>query len=409
MSKLIQLIYSSAARHAMSPREIKALLTQSRRKNAKAGISGMLLYINGSFFQVLEGEEKAVDALFSTISKDSRHTNITTIIREPIAKRAFTDWSMGYTDLSEDDADAILGINDFFGRGDSFNTLTQGRAKKLLLAFKEGRWRSRLSDATHQEAYEPTAPYTPPASGAISARLPEDACPYTFAFQPIVNVTTAEVFSYEALIRGHHHESAPEVLSKINAARKNEIDQQCRIQAIKLAASLGLSTHLNLNLLPKSIETLPSSIRTVLETIKACGLLPEQIIIEVLEHEFISDPDHFRTVVNEYRSSGLLFAIDDFGSGYAGLNLLADFQPDFIKLDMQLVHQIDRKGPRQAIIRGIVRTCFDLGIEIIAEGVETREEYDWLRGEGIGLFQGFLFSAPAFEALPNPQPLLPRN
>ena len=93
-------------------------------------------------------------------------------------------------------------------------------------------------------------------------------------------------------------------------------------------------------------------------------------------------------------------AIDDFGAGYAGLNLLSEFQPEFIKLDMHLVRGIESNGPRQAIVRGIVRTCADLGIDIIAEGVETVNEFQWLYQEGIKFYQGRLFADPAFEQLP---------
>jgi EAL domain-containing protein (putative c-di-GMP-specific phosphodiesterase class I) len=93
-------------------------------------------------------------------------------------------------------------------------------------------------------------------------------------------------------------------------------------------------------------------------------------------------------------------AIDDFGAGYSGLNLLADFQPDQIKLDMKLVHGIECCGPRQAIVRAIDQACRDLGIDIIAEGVETVEEYTWLANQDIGLFQGYLFAKPAFESFP---------
>lgn len=103
---------------------------------------------------------------------------------------------------------------------------------------------------------------------------------------------------------------------------------------------------------------------------------------------------------SEHRAVGLRTAIDDFGAGYAGLNLLAEFLPDMIKLDMSLIRDVERKGPRQAIIRGVRQTCQDLGIDIIAEGVETPSEYAWLRDEGITLFQGRLFAHPAFEQLP---------
>jgi len=110
--------------------------------------------------------------------------------------------------------------------------------------------------------------------------------------------------------------------------------------------------------------------------------------------------DGFIETINQYRSSGVSIAIDDFGSGYSGLNLLADFQPDSIKIDMTLVRNIHARGPRQAIVRGIVRTCRDLGIDIVTEGVETEGEFLWCADEGIELFQGFFFAKPGFEHLP---------
>ncbi len=94
--------------------------------------------------------------------------------------------------------------------------------------------------------------------------------------------------------------------------------------------------------------------------------------------------------------------IDDFGSGHAGLALLDHYQPEMISLSMWLVRGIESHGARQAILRGLVQTCSDLGIDIIAKGVETHEEYGWLRDEGIDLFQGYLFAKPGFEQLPRP-------
>jgi EAL domain-containing protein (putative c-di-GMP-specific phosphodiesterase class I) len=93
-------------------------------------------------------------------------------------------------------------------------------------------------------------------------------------------------------------------------------------------------------------------------------------------------------------------AIDDFGAGYSGLNLLAEFQPDQVKLDMKLITGIERHGPRQAIVRAISQICSDLGIDIVAEGIETEDEYAWLASQGIRLFQGYLFAKPGFESFP---------
>jgi EAL domain-containing protein (putative c-di-GMP-specific phosphodiesterase class I) len=400
MKRLIQLIYCSAANRSFSRNELTSLLAESRRKNIQRNITGILLYSKGSFFQVLEGEAEMINALFADISRDKRHKYVTPIIREPIANRSFSDWTMGYAGISPKEVNAILGTNDFFDAGESFAQLGPGRAKKILAAFKHGRWRAKLSNtATPLSARPASVPAMPmkAASDRISKPL---TTWYSFAFQPIINVATREIFSYEALIRGVDREPAGDVLAKVQIDQMHRFDEESRILAIELAASMGLSTHLNLNFLPLSVEASPTAITSIISAVSRCGLRPQQIVVEILEQEIINDVERFNRTINKQRGSGVRFAIDDFGAGYAGLNLLADFQPDFIKLDMHLVRGIDRKGPRQAIVRGIRRTCLDLGIDMIAEGVETYREYQWLAGEGIDLFQGRLFASPAFEKLP---------
>jgi EAL domain-containing protein (putative c-di-GMP-specific phosphodiesterase class I) len=396
MSQLIQLIYCSAAKHLFTKAELAHLLARSRSNNQKNGVTGMLLYADGSFFQVLEGEPAAVDGLFETIKGDRRHRDVTLIIREPIARRAFGDWTMGYADITSSEVDELVGANDFFGKGESFTRMGQGRAKKLLSAFRQGRWRSKLSDTSASSL----TMHMPALSQADAHASLPTRTGYTFAFQPIVNANSGTIFSYEALLRGVNSEPAERVLESIDDTEMHRFDEQSRILAIELAAHLGLSTRLNLNFLPRSVESSPTAISSILETAERCHLRTDQIVLEILEREIINDFDYFNAALDRYRGSGMVFAIDDFGSGYAGLNLLAEFQPDLIKLDMELVRGIAFKGPRQAIVRGIVRTCFDLGIDIIAEGVETEEEYRWLHGEGIALYQGRLFAGPAFEALP---------
>jgi EAL domain-containing protein (putative c-di-GMP-specific phosphodiesterase class I) len=82
--------------------------------------------------------------------------------------------------------------------------------------------------------------------------------------------------------------------------------------------------------------------------------------------------------------------------------MLADFQPDMIKIDMHLVRGIDSRGPRQAIMRAVIQACLELGIDVIAEGVETEPEYRWFKRAGVKLFQGYLFGRPKFQALSAP-------
>lgn len=405
MSRLGQLIYCSAANSPFSHDELGQLLTVARYNNARFGITGMLLYSEGSFFQVLEGEEDALERLLAIISRDERHAQLTVILREPIARRSFGDWTMGYASVTPQELDSIVGTNDFFTAGESFDRLGPGRAKKLLAAFKHGRWRTSLTGTV-----VPELPAEAPVPHAAASDPQVSSSPrYTFAFQPIINAAEGDIFSYEALIRGPAGEPAGHVLQQVDPSALHDFDEQARVAAVMLAADLGLSTRLNLNFLPTSLGSSPTAITSMLSAAARCRVRADQLVLEILEREVIRDVGAFVTAVNEYRRSGLIFAIDDFGAGHAGLNLLAEFQPDMVKLDMHLVRGVQRHGPRQAIVRGIARTCVDLGIDIVAEGVETGDEFGWLRNEGIELFQGMLLAKPSLATLSRAFHLPPRG
>jgi blue light- and temperature-responsive anti-repressor len=223
---------------------------------------------------------------------------------------------------------------------------------------------------------------------------------FSFAFQPIVNSRTKEISSYEALVRGPNNESAHVILNAINPDQKYYFDALLRQKAIAFAVELGIQTRLNLNLLPESLSATDNAISSTYESAKKHHFSPDNIVIEVTESEIIRDISGFKKILETYRSLGFTFSIDDFGAGYSGLNLLAEFLPDSIKIDMSLIRDIHKNGPRQAIIRGIIRTCEDLGIDLIAEGVECLDEYIWCYEEGIELFQGYYFSKPGFQSLP---------
>lgn len=400
---LIQLVYCSKATSPFTPRDLAQLLRVSRANNARHGITGMLLHDEGSFFQVLEGEEGVVGPLFEHIRQDPRHANIVIITQEPVPARAFGDWTMGYSELTAAELDSVLGVNDFFGNHHTFADLGESRAKKLLLGFKSGYWHSQVSNLAAGNAVgignEPgMAAPRPFFAPAKAGGLPVGKA-FSVAFQPIVDVHTRSIFSYEALLRGKNNEPAGQVLGGQSEEAIGQIDTQSHAIAVQLAAYHGLQTCLNLNILPSNAAIMPGSIDRLLQALPRYQISARQVVLEVVESEMVHDLDGFAAAIRQYRNSGLQFAIDDFGAGYAGLSLLAEFQPGFVKLDMGLVRGVHQRGPRQAIIRGILRTCMELGIDVIAEGVETPEEYHRLRDEGISLFQGYLFARPAFEKL----------
>ncbi len=222
---------------------------------------------------------------------------------------------------------------------------------------------------------------------------------FSMALQPIVNTSTGTVFAQEALVRGPNGEGAGEVFRHVNDANRYRFDQACRVKAIKLAAELDINALLSINFMPNAVYRPERCIRTTLDAAQRYGFPIEQIIFEVTESERVDDHAHLRNIIQHYQALGFKTAIDDFGAGYSGLNLLAEMQTDLIKLDLGLVRNIHQDRARQAIIRGTVQVCRDLGIAVIAEGIECQEELKVLQEFGIELFQGFYFARPAFGAI----------
>lgn len=222
---------------------------------------------------------------------------------------------------------------------------------------------------------------------------------FTMAFQPIVNIRTQTVFAQEALVRGLNNESAGQILQQVNADNRYRFDQACRVKAVQLAAQLDVPSYLSINFMPQAVYQPELCIRTTLAAAETYEFPINQIIFEITEAERVDDYAHLREIVAYYQRSGFLTAIDDFGAGYSGLNLLAEFQTDLIKLDMALIRNINQHRSRRAIVKGILQVCQDLSIRVIAEGIETIEELDVLQEMGVELFQGFYFAKPAFQAL----------
>ncbi len=229
---------------------------------------------------------------------------------------------------------------------------------------------------------------------------------FSLAFQPIVDLDSRRVLSYEALVRGENGEPAGHVLGQITDQNRYRFDQAVRVRIVEMAARLGIETSVNINFFPGAVYRPEVCIRTTLDAARQFGFPVERIVFEVTEGEKIDDHAHLNRIIKEYQRLGFRTAIDDFGSGYSGLNLLAEFQPDYIKLDMALTRNIHADPVRQAIVRGIFDVCRTLNIEVIAEGIETAAELKSLRGAGVHLFQGYYFAKPAFEALPVVDPAL---
>ncbi|UZJ60309.1 EAL domain-containing protein [Pseudomonas sp. KU26590] len=222
---------------------------------------------------------------------------------------------------------------------------------------------------------------------------------FEFAYQPIVDIRDRSVFAHEALVRGVNGEGALSVLSRVDDTNRYRFDQLCRTRAISTAARLGMDEYLSINFLPNAVYRPELCIRSTLEAARAHNFPLDRLIFETVETEHVCSNSHLTNILREYRQFGFKTAIDDFGAGHSGLTLLADFQPDLIKLDMALVRNVHLDPARQAIVRGIVTMCTDLNVTVIAEGIEDAGERDFLADCGIYLMQGYWFAKPAFQAL----------
>ena len=231
--------------------------------------------------------------------------------------------------------------------------------------------------------------------------------PLTMAFQPIVDANTGGVFAHEALVRGVGGMGAGEILAHVTPGNRWAFDQDSRLVAIRLAARLGLTAPdqnalISINFLPNAVDDPEHGILPVLSAAQAVGLPLNRIVFEFTEHEPI-ESGHLQDILRTYRALGFRTAIDDFGAGYSGLNLLSRFQPDLLKLDMGLIRCIDVDRVKRTLVANMVRLAADLGVGVVAEGIETVGEYDVLRELGVSLLQGYLFAKPKFEAFAEPR------
>jgi len=223
---------------------------------------------------------------------------------------------------------------------------------------------------------------------------------FSFAFQPILDFKHHEINSFEALIRGPHGESAQSVLNQVSDENISRFDEISRWRAIEMATRLRVPKRLNINLSARGLYQVDLNITATFKASLNIGFPVKNIIFEITESENLTDSKSLLKNLRLLQEFGFMTAIDDFGMGYSGLKLLLEYQPNFIKLDRHLIANIYHDSVKQSIFSGIRKMCEKLSIDMVAEGVETVKEYEWLRSAGVNFFQGYYFARPAFESLP---------
>lgn len=220
-------------------------------------------------------------------------------------------------------------------------------------------------------------------------------------FHPIVAAgNPTDIFAYECLARGKSEQGEdinPGLMFSIatQADLLFNLDRACRLAAIRGCAENNLTKTIFVNFSPGTIYNPEYCLQTTMQAIEQANLAPERIVFEVVETEEVKDIDHLLSILDYYRENGFRVALDDLGAGFSSLNLLTKLKPDFVKLDMDLVRNVNSDPYKAVITENLINMAKRLGAETIAEGVETVDEWQWVLDNGADYIQGFLFAKPA--------------
>jgi len=221
-------------------------------------------------------------------------------------------------------------------------------------------------------------------------------------YHPIIVTATQQTYGYEALARGSRRElRSPEVLFEV-AEEANmlwELSRLLRRRAVEgIMSELKEGQHLFLNVDPHDFDD--PSFRN-LDPAELGISEPGRVVLEITERTAIKDYPRFQEYLAAFRERGFKFAVDDAGSGYAGLGSIANLAPDYIKLDISLISNIDTNFLKQNLVETLVSFANGQGAQVIAEGVERWEEFETVKELGVHLTQGFLFHRPRYSGMPN--------
>ena len=217
-------------------------------------------------------------------------------------------------------------------------------------------------------------------------------------FQPIVSLRDGSVLGYEALSRGPAGTmlESPDMLFQVAEEIHEiwELERLCRTKALCALQNAQISTMLFLNVNPNVIEDAKFQKGFTREYLKQFGMDPDHIIFEITERTAFTNMAEFMEAIRYYKGQAYKIAIDDAGAGYSGLNLISDVWPHFLKLDMQLIRNIDQNTVKQALVRSMQEFAKITGTNLVAEGIETRAELETLIHIGVHYGRDILSSAP---------------
>ena len=218
-------------------------------------------------------------------------------------------------------------------------------------------------------------------------------------FQPIILGKTGEIYGYEALSRGIMRDGelmSPDVLFK--SAKEMDLmfflDRVCREASIRAAAKHGIKEKLFINFVPTAIYEPSLCLQSTAKVLNEENIREDQVVFEVVETERVEDFQHLNKILDYYKNQGYRTALDDIGSGFSNIDSLMKLRPDYMKIDMAIIREIHLKEENQHRLDEFIENGKKIGLMVLAEGVETQEEYDYLKKREVDLFQGYLFGKP---------------
>jgi EAL domain-containing protein (putative c-di-GMP-specific phosphodiesterase class I) len=217
------------------------------------------------------------------------------------------------------------------------------------------------------------------------------------AFQPIIDLGDSGVMGWEGLSRGPRGSELELPLVLFGRAARygvtEELERACRRQAFLDWKVLGRTGRLFVNTVPATVRDTSFLGRGVLDYLGP-DLSPQGVTLEITERSVIDNLNLYREAMHAFTDLGFSFAIDDVGAGYSGLETVAVLKPAYLKIDIALVRDVHQKAVSRKVVKAILEMGEGLGASVIAEGVQTNEEADALRGLGVRWAQGYLFARP---------------
>ncbi len=227
-------------------------------------------------------------------------------------------------------------------------------------------------------------------------------------YQPIISLQTGNILGWEALTRGPEgsYFQRPDVI--FSFAENNGLlfatEKICRTLAINNFGAMEAEQKLFLNVHPRTVGDAGFIKGETMELVREYGWHPNSVVFEITERHSIDDYEYLKKTLEHYRNQGYQVAVDDVGAGFSGLYSIAEINPDFIKIDMSLVRNVDKNPERRAVVGSLLDLAVRIGCQVIAEGVETAGELKTLIALGVPYGQGYYLVRPAF-----PKPFVPET